>query len=251
MEPNSIEKQIKDKLNSREIQPSVQAWDRLDAMLSVAENKKRKPNYFWLYIAASIIGFVFVGLFFFNQEATNPDVNKNSVVEINNSNKQSSPAGYVQTGEAIKKQSVQETSLLETSKSIKKQSNSSKTNKEVLVISETKKENGKLQKNLKTTQEFVKIQEVKENQTLTQNQIQKIDESLKYPSIQNSIVSIVNSDKIEKTIAKKSKLKIDPRALLTEVDGEIEQNFRQKTIKEVVKNFPIVMEAVLTRNQKE
>ena len=42
MEPNKIEKQFREKLNTREIQPSVQVWDRLDAMLSVAEEKKTK-----------------------------------------------------------------------------------------------------------------------------------------------------------------------------------------------------------------
>jgi hypothetical protein len=42
MELNKLENQIKEKLNSREIQPSAQAWDRLDAMLSVAEEKKKQ-----------------------------------------------------------------------------------------------------------------------------------------------------------------------------------------------------------------
>ena len=42
MGPNKIEKQFREKLSSREIQPSAQAWDRLDAMLSVAEEKKNK-----------------------------------------------------------------------------------------------------------------------------------------------------------------------------------------------------------------
>ncbi len=42
MEPNKLETQIKEKLNSREIQPTEMAWDRLDAMLSVAEEKKTK-----------------------------------------------------------------------------------------------------------------------------------------------------------------------------------------------------------------
>jgi hypothetical protein len=40
MAQNKLENQIKEKLNSREIQPSAQAWDRLDAMLTVAEEKK-------------------------------------------------------------------------------------------------------------------------------------------------------------------------------------------------------------------
>ena len=33
MEPNKIEEQFKELLNSRELQPSDKAWDRLDAML--------------------------------------------------------------------------------------------------------------------------------------------------------------------------------------------------------------------------
>ena len=40
MAQNNIENQIREKLNSREIQPTEMAWDRLDAMLSVAEEKK-------------------------------------------------------------------------------------------------------------------------------------------------------------------------------------------------------------------
>ena len=46
MEPNKLETQIKEQLNAREIQPSEMAWDRLDAMLSVAEEKKNKTFFF-------------------------------------------------------------------------------------------------------------------------------------------------------------------------------------------------------------
>ena len=42
MEPNNFEKDFREKLNQREIEPSNKAWDRLDAMLSVAEEKKPK-----------------------------------------------------------------------------------------------------------------------------------------------------------------------------------------------------------------
>ena len=45
MEPNKLENQFREKLNNREIQPSANAWDRLDAMLSVAnvtDNTKAK-----------------------------------------------------------------------------------------------------------------------------------------------------------------------------------------------------------------
>ena len=80
MEPNKIEEQFKQMLNSRELQPSDNAWDRLDAMLSVAEEKKTKPSYGWLYIAASIIGFIFVGILFFSQTEELIDIRRNDVV---------------------------------------------------------------------------------------------------------------------------------------------------------------------------
>ena len=82
MEPNKLEKQFREKLNTREIQPSAQAWDRLDAMLSVAEEKKTKRPSGFLFIAASILVLVTLGTFFFSQDATriHPQDN-NSVVE--------------------------------------------------------------------------------------------------------------------------------------------------------------------------
>ena len=68
MEQNKLETQFKEKLNSRKIKPTEMAWDRLDAMLSVAENKKPKRKFNWVYIAASFIGFLLVGTIFFNQK---------------------------------------------------------------------------------------------------------------------------------------------------------------------------------------
>ena len=37
-----LDKNIKNKLNAREIQPSANSWDRLDAMLSLEEKPKKK-----------------------------------------------------------------------------------------------------------------------------------------------------------------------------------------------------------------
>ncbi|MBC8883410.1 hypothetical protein H9X57_08295 [Flavobacterium piscinae] len=67
MEPNNIENQIREKLTQREIQPSAKAWDRLDAMLSV-EEQKPKRNFKWLSIAAIFMGFTLIGIFMMNNE---------------------------------------------------------------------------------------------------------------------------------------------------------------------------------------
>lgn len=78
MEPNSWEKEIKKKLNSRTMQPNDAAWDRLDAMLSVTEKKKVKPGRIWMYAAAGFIGILLTASLFFKvveNPETSPVVN--------------------------------------------------------------------------------------------------------------------------------------------------------------------------------
>lgn len=72
MEPNNFEKNIQEQFNKRTLEPSAQAWDRLDAMLTVTEEKKPKKGFFWMNIAASFI--VLLGISFFltqNKEVMN------------------------------------------------------------------------------------------------------------------------------------------------------------------------------------
>ena len=76
MEPNKLETQFKEKLNSREIKPTEMAWDRLDAMLAVSEVKKPKRKFTWLYIAASFVGFLLITTVFFNQKEPSVDSKK-------------------------------------------------------------------------------------------------------------------------------------------------------------------------------
>ena len=82
---NNIENQFRDKLNQRTIEPSDKAWDRLDAMLSVAE--KKKPKRGWLWMAASLAMLLTVGSFFFRNNTENVTIlhDDNSVVEQNHS----------------------------------------------------------------------------------------------------------------------------------------------------------------------
>ena len=63
---NNIENQFKQKLNQRTIEPTDKAWDRLDAMLSVSEQKK--PKRAWLWIAASLVALVTIGSLFFRTD---------------------------------------------------------------------------------------------------------------------------------------------------------------------------------------
>ena len=87
----NFEKNIKEKLNERKIQPSAQAWDKLEMMLNDQEVKttKKSPRTY-LFIAASILVFVSLGTFFFkmNSDSIEPNViqiqpTENLVIEEN------------------------------------------------------------------------------------------------------------------------------------------------------------------------
>ncbi len=96
MEPNKLETQFKEQLNSREIKPSEMAWSKLDAMLSVADSsnseqakQKQKTKFPWMFMAASFVGFLLIGTIYFNGIETvkidkgNPVVIEQKIVRDN------------------------------------------------------------------------------------------------------------------------------------------------------------------------
>ncbi|NDV15475.1 hypothetical protein GO009_05495 [Muricauda sp. TY007] len=75
---DKLEKHIKEKLKERTIAPSANAWDKI--ALQVKEPSPRKKNTWFPYaIAASVVGIVFVSIFFFAKD--NPEAEQIQVVE--------------------------------------------------------------------------------------------------------------------------------------------------------------------------
>ncbi|MEC8831153.1 MAG: hypothetical protein VX772_02245, partial [Bacteroidota bacterium] len=67
---DKLEKHIKEKLEERTIEPSANAWDKIASQ--VKEPIKRKGNTWFPYaIAASIVGVLFVSIFFFTNKDSN------------------------------------------------------------------------------------------------------------------------------------------------------------------------------------
>lgn len=245
MEPNNFEKDFREKLNQREIEPSNKAWDRLDAMLTVAEEKEpvtlnsKKSKRKWLYIAASFVGFLLVGTLFFNQNKKSIETPKTVVVEkeikketvakpvipnvdsvkiesiiaekpseeISEKQEKSNPEASVQiSNKSIKKESNQ---IAESSIIIKNNQEKQSVNNESVIAENSKKEN------------VDQLLETAENKVLAQNQ------------------------------TKKAKVKINASDLLNQVDGELELSFREKVITKVNKNLQDVKMALSNRNQQE
>ena len=231
MEQNKLETQFKEKLNSREIKPTEMAWDRLNAMLSVAEPSKseqiQKPKhkFTWLYIAASFIGFLLISTVFFNQKENTIDIKKNTVVIENSIPKENSKTEI---------------------KSIKTETNFSKP----IIKSETKLL-VQTQKNSKT-----KV----ENPTLKtqENAIAEIQPTnLNEPIIEhkNSIPENIDSllasaETNSKSSSKDYSVKINSKDILNQVDGELQLSFREKALNTISQKYKEAREALANRNNQ-
>jgi len=255
MEPNKIEKQFREKLNAREIQPSAQAWDRLDAMLSVAEEKKTKRSFGWLYIAASVLVFVTLGLFLFNQNGTevNPqntivgtEITSDTVQNPINQNTAPIVESPIQT-EAVAATEVQPS----TNHNHQSPINNSSINNQG-VSSQNQKTNA-------NQNQIIKDKPIvfQNSSDVAQKDLPKIVEPkeivIKKPinvkSDENLLADLDQSAK--ETTNQKSNLKVDAKSLLSQVDGEVEYTFREKMFKKINKNYQEVKVALANRNNEQ
>lgn len=230
---NSIDNQFREKLNGREIKPSENAWDRLDAMLTVAdsgnsEQAKQKPkrNFGWMYIAASFLGFILIATVFLSQTEELVDVEKGSIVN-----------------ETVTKSSENESEKTEII-----------TPKIEKIIAKAENKSNKNQKTSSNQNSII-------NQTVVYHQDQiaenppvinedpEINQRSNYANV-DELLAAVKKDKKDRLFQNGSTVKVNSVDLLSQVDGELELSFRQKIIKSVSKNYQEVKVALSTRNQE-
>lgn len=226
MEPNKIDNQIRQKLNGRAIQPTAQAWDRLDAMLALSEAKKVKKNQNWIFVAASIVLLSGLGYFLFNA---------NDTTEINNS------VPVVTT-------SNEEIDTIETNKtneiSVKKE-------QPVLVQNEVhdSKKQSKFIKIVGTNELIKEKNIIEENPTLILQQ--PSTNTYKYVSPENLLAEAQTAAKStpsdKKTIVK-PRIKVDAASLLTSVEKELDDTHKESTLDKLSKKIQDAKSALVNRN---
>jgi len=225
MEPNKIDNQIREKLNAREIQPSAQAWDRLDAMLTVSEEKKPKKGYGWFFVAASTILFFGLGFFLFNSNETKEINNSNPIVTTINEVMDSTEANKINQISVEKEQPVL----------VQNEVNYSKTQKN---------------KKSKETNELIKPENDLEEKITPNSQLQTPN-SYKYVSPENLLAEVQTGEKVitsDKKISPKVKMKVDANSLLTNVEKELDENHKETTFDKLNRKFKDAKSALANRN---
>lgn len=237
---NKIEKDFSEKLRQREINPSANAWDRLDAMLTVAEENKPKRNFGWMYIAASVVGFLLIGTIFLSTTEELIDSRRNDVVFENENPKPETNESEI---------TPEQPEVLATSETIiAKDSNNHPKTRAILNIKKVANESQLAQNTINQPETSVSNNQSRDFGTIIN---QKTD-------IKKAVANGLQADELLAMAQTKSdagaattSVKVNAKNLLSEVDGELNQTFREKVINSVGKNYRSAKSALANRNQLE
>jgi hypothetical protein len=238
MEPNKLDTYIKEQLQSSEIQPSEMAWSNLDAMLTAANpsnseqpKQKIKRKFPWMYIAASVVGFLLIGTVYFSQKSNGIDNLNNELVLGNGitteSKKENSEVRKTddQLNEVIGKTDVKGNILV---------------NKTI-----TSREKSIVNKSISNQNPIVEV--LINNQKLEKKSIKPQSVAV---SVDELLAAVESPSKKEIQSQQNLIVRVNSTNLLSEIDGELELSFREKVINKVSKNFQTVKVALSNRNSE-
>lgn len=230
MEQNKLEKEFRNKLNQRKINPSENSWDRLDAMLTTKE-EKTKTRYGWIYIAASILGFAFLGTFFFSEKESSVENQKSTIVM---------------------QESVPTKRHKESSSVLNPNPASSENEVTVYVGKVAAKDNKKivLKKDSFTNKANLNQNPLVEFSIINQkNEPESNATPAKALTVDELLARVNQSERLNKSNPN-LEVRVNPNGLLRQMDDDLEPTFRQNVFSKVADNFKAVKEAVVNRNKE-
>ncbi|WP_422859112.1 hypothetical protein ACOKFD_17645 [Flagellimonas sp. S174] len=239
-----FEKHIKEKLETRKINPSANAWEKISHELSTIQKPKRKRKYGYA-IAAGFIGLLIAfGILLFNNE---PNQNTLPLVEEDSLpkeqlKKEKSPEFKAQQTEVAK-------SPEETLKESKYNTVSEKTliNPVVIEIQETEQINRMPLKDsaVAISEDVIntKVNEVMNQVTLLEDMANAEITDAEVDSLLRAAQREILTDGLLNPEGK-----VDAMALLTEVEDELDESFRDQIFEALKQGYLKVRTAVADRN---
>ena len=246
MEPTKLEDHIKKTLKENEIKPSEAAWQKIKGQIS-QDIEPKNPRYFRFAIAAGFIGILILSMLYFttydtglNQElqivpqssTSTADIEKeelskgplteeeNTMIEVEDSFEEDEEKS---TGGA-KKESKKEMVVAKDARLANNDGNQNKASEDPNILVDVK---------IGEVMTFVTTYE-ENNEALTD---MEVDSLLKRAQKEILTEKRINSDK-----------SVNPEALLTEVEEELDQSFRNKILEKLKSGYSKVRTAVADRN---
>ena len=264
MAPNNFEDQVREKLQERTLAPKKESWELLSQQLGAQSPAPKKRSFLWVAVAASFVGLLLLGTWFFSQESEPQLVEENPVDVL-----------LEETPLEIKSEIASETTLEIETPSSKEiiETLPETSNKEPLlaerkkeVVENTKtpsvvKENNApkemlaVNTSLETTSETPK--ETPKQKTFIDQKVDEVVVAVQQIQQQNNEVTLEEIDallvKAQRDISNQKLLqsttaKVDASALLKEVEFELERSFRDKVFDALGDGFQKVRTAMAERN---
>ena len=252
METNKFEKHIAKKMKEREIPPPTDAWEKISARLELSETPKKK-GHFWFAFAASIIGLLIMSIVFFDQESTpgEPEIADTPKAKEENTLKKDFPSD----GSLDKVEIAVETETVNTSK--KENLEATPVEVKEVAIDETRKSSSTAPNNLndgtlvdkstegllvpdtvvaaKITELLAKVEILEANSTsLTDAEVDSLLRKAQREIVTQGIIGDSGA--------------VNAMALLSEVEEELDQSFRDQIFDKLKSGFLKVRTAVADRN---
>ncbi len=237
MAPVEFEKNIKEKLEERRIDPSGDSWNRIAAQLKSPESKK--PG-FWPYAVAATLAVVFFSGLWIIREASTDQMSGNPVVEEN-----ISPAVQNDLRPKPDPKIVSEAALAsDISDDTQEPTEQTRPEVQELKISEKSLANSDLEK-----KEDVLDPMINEKLKEVVAQVRILEENK--DSVSDAEVDLLLQQAQQELLAEvdlQSKEAVDHQALLSGVETEIDKSFRDQVFEKLKLGFDKVRTAVASRN---
>ena len=249
METDKFEKHIKAQFKDREIRPSENAWSKISSELNTDERKK-KPVYLWMGIAASIVVLLGVTLFYFNGDSA---VNNVPTVIVDADKEEVLKEKKIVPLETIKKETpvvIAQTDDEKVNSVIKKKANKESKIQEIISLDDDIEvavveniSSDKLVDTMRVSDDIIN--------TKVAGIVAQIDVLEQYSSVTDAEVDSLLKRAQQEILREKifnTDKSVDALALLTEVEGELDQSFRDQIFNSLKASFIKVRTAVVDRN---
>ncbi|MGB3143017.1 MAG: hypothetical protein WBB24_02840 [Maribacter sp.] len=250
METDKFEQHIKSKLQEREIEPSANAWERISGELKAPASEPKKSNYVWMSIAASVVVLIAISMFYFIsadeeigndtivvEENTNPINEKLELEDLNLSEVETmETADVVQDKLEDEFQSENRGLIVVESKNIIKGQLS-----DTVLDAKTRVGNTALMAKVEETLINAKVAEILAKVTIMEKSSTVTDAEV------DSLLQQAQQDILKQKLFR-TDASVDAMALLTEVEDELDQSFRDQIFNSLKAGFIKVRTAVADRN---
>ncbi|MCF6296076.1 MAG: hypothetical protein L3J25_10365 [Flavobacteriaceae bacterium] len=253
MAPIKFEDFLKEKLEQRKLQPSTNAWEKLQSKLDTNQTKKNNKPFWWLGIAASFIGILIVTSVFFNNETDTTIVDtEEAIITIENE----TPKIFNDVEQVAVEEPQVENPLINTKVQkvdinpvLQKQENQliNRNVNEAVVQTETKANENQINKK-ESIDKALTFEDLKLQEVVAQVQALKKANNVVSDAEINALLDQAQKEIALHKLYNESTKKVDANALLQGVEADLEQSFRVRAFKAIKSGYNYVKTTVAERN---